>query len=92
MPRTYQRHRHCNIRPGDSYMWSVVVILLLCSSSGVTQIFEGSGGDSGPTRQMRFVESANDEQIITTDERTCVRKAFSGNGFRLRGDFYYEMF
>jgi hypothetical protein len=42
---------------------------------------------------VRFVESANDEQIsITTDEGTCVRKAFSGNGFRLKGDFYYEMF
>ena len=41
---------------------------------------------------VRFVESGNDEQIITTDERKCVRKEFRGNGFRLKGTLYSKMF
>ena len=41
----------------------------------------------------RFVESANDDPInITPNERTCVAKAFRGNGFRLKGTLYNQMF
>lgn len=40
----------------------------------------------------RLVESAGDEEIITTSDRVCVRREFSGNGFRMRNNVYDHMF
>ncbi|XP_028400186.1 LOW QUALITY PROTEIN: mucin-like protein [Dendronephthya gigantea] len=95
---TYQRYWYRSIRTGNSFLtWSTLVILLLYISGGVTQIedYEGSVPYAGSTREERFVKSDDDEQVISSSEaaqRLCVRKEFSGGGFKIRGILYNTLY
>ena len=40
----------------------------------------------------RLIEYAGDESIITTSNRECVLRQFSGQGFRIQDIVYNDMF